>query len=111
MNPSAPVRENRTIVITSRFTPSEGVILRERATNSFISMSEYVRRATLERPIEQLPSEVNRLTYSELCRIGNNLNQLVKLIHQGLCSGLDPMLLEDLYKTVKMVGIELATRK
>jgi hypothetical protein len=50
--------------------------------------------------------EVNRETYRELCRVGNNVNQLMRAVHEGKVSGVDPKILEELRVLVKEVGLQ-----
>ncbi|SHH59945.1 plasmid mobilization protein [Sporanaerobacter acetigenes] len=73
--------ENRTEKITFRVTPSELKIIENKAKESNIKVSEYVRQSSLGkdiiviRDLEELVKEVNA--------IGRNLNQLAILCHQG----------------------------
>jgi hypothetical protein len=51
-------------------------------------------------------AEVNRETYSALCRIGNNLNQLTRAVNEGRASGVDLQMLAELRALVKEVGLQ-----
>ena len=74
----------RSAVVPIRFTVDERDALLKRARESRLSLSEWVRRAVFSRKLPpQAAPEVNRETYQELARVGNNLNQLVRAIHRG----------------------------
>ena len=54
-------------------------------------------------------SQVNRETYQELCRIGNNVNQLVRQIHEGKVKWVDASVSElfrELQVQIKAVGLQ-----
>ncbi|WP_129721359.1 plasmid mobilization protein [Xylanivirga thermophila] len=83
------IDENRTEKITFRVTPSELKSIANKAKESNIKVSEYVRQSSLGKDIiiikgiDKLAKEVNA--------IGRNLNQLAILCHQGkiTCPNLD----------------------
>ncbi len=52
-------------------------------------------------------SEVNRRTYEELARIGNNLNQLVRAVHAKAVAVVDAGLLHQLADAVRRLGLEV----
>ena len=67
----------RSAVVPIRLTPEERARLYKAAQRVCVSLSEFVRRAALSRRLPPTPvGEVNRETYRELCRIGNNVNLL-----------------------------------
>ena len=79
------------------------------------SLSEYVRRAAFLRrlPPRSVP-EVNRETYVELARVGNNLNQLVRSIHEGSVQVLLPEAatqLQDILARFKELGFLVIGRE
>lgn len=75
----------RTAVVPVRFTDKERTALYEHASPYGMSLSEYVRRAALKRPMPVARvGDVNLKTYQELCRIGNNVNQLVRSINESV---------------------------
>ena len=87
----------KTAVVPVRFEPAERDYIKDVAGS--LSISEYIRRAALNKPIpqhrrKQRVPEVNRLTYVELGQIGNNLNQIAKAcniaIKQGQGCNIDP---------------------
>lgn len=101
-------RDNRTAVVPIRFTISEREHLRANANEARLSLSEWVRRAALQRrmPPTTVPA-VNLDTYQELCRVGNNLNQLMRAIHsEGRAIPEVITLLESLSLLVKTVGFQ-----
>ena len=98
----------RSAVVPVRLTPREQDVLRAAAKGCGISLSEFIRAAALKR---RLPppsvSEVNRRTYEELARIGNNLNQLVRAIHGRVVDGVDGDLLQQLSDRVRTLALEV----
>lgn len=97
----------RKAVVPIRYTTEERERLYGAARSVGLSLSEYVRRAALKRPLPKASApEVNRDTYRELCRIGNNLNQLMRAIHEGRASGVDLAQLTELKTLVKDVGFQ-----
>ena len=98
----------RTAVVPVRLSPEERAHLYALAKLFGLSLSEFIRRAALKRRVgTPAVAEVNRDTYSELCRIGNNLNQMVKVIHAGKSFVADPKLLAELKASVKEVGMQV----
>lgn len=99
--------EARKAVVPIRYTHEERERLYEASRSVGLSLSEYVRRSALKRPMPKPPvSEVNRETYRELCRIGNNLNQLMRSIHEGKAYSVDIALLYELKTLVKDIGLQ-----
>lgn len=102
-------RENRERIVPVRFTISEYVQIREESGLFHLSLSEFIRRHTLrcKMPTPAL-SGIQKETYVELSRIGNNLNQVVKLIHERRLYQVPIELLNELVATVKQIGLQLA---
>ena len=74
----------RSAVVPIRFSVEERKALFERAKNFGVSLSEFVRRSALGRRMPPAPPpQINREIYDQLCRIGNNLNQVARKIHEG----------------------------
>ena len=100
----------RSAVVPIRFSVEERKALFERAKNFGVSLSEFVRRAALGRRMPPAPPpQINREIYEQLCRIGNNLNQVVRKIHEGAVS-MDLELvgtLSELKAVVKDVGFKV----
>lgn len=79
------VRENYQL----RLLPSERKTMEQKASAANLKLSEYLRAAGLNKTIRSQPKvpEINRATYVELGRIGNNINQLTKAAHASLKRG------------------------
>ena len=79
------VRENYQL----RLLPSERSAMEQKAAAANLKLSEYLRAAGLSKTIRSQPKipEINRATYVELGRIGNNINQLTKTAHASLKRG------------------------
>lgn len=74
----------RSAVVPIRFSKEERDSLLSQAKSYGVSLSEFVRRAALKRRLPPAPPpQINRDIYQELSRIGNNLNQVARKIHQG----------------------------
>jgi len=98
-----------------RLSPKERETLEGKAAEASLKLSEYIRQKSLSDTTlvkkKGVPA-INILTYTELGRIGNNINQLTKLAHQsskrGVQSNLDVTQLENLQELIKKVRRELA---
>lgn len=94
-----------------RLSQSERLALEHRAAEAGLKLSEYLRRAGLGKPQRRLVPEINRQTYIELGRIGNNLNQLTKACHLALKQGgslsIDPALLQSLSERLDLLRLEV----
>lgn len=73
--------------IELRVSKIELSALKDRADQTGKTLSAYLRTQGLLRPIQQRRSEVSVRTYTELGRIGNNINQLTHLAHLAQLSG------------------------
>lgn len=82
--------------IEIRIDPQEKEIIRDKATAYGLNMSEYLRRLGLHDVLPEIRADIpaiNAKAINELNRIGNNLNQLVKLLHEERLRGnLDPVI-------------------
>ncbi len=100
----------KSAVVPIRFSKEERDSLFEQAKSFGVSLSEFVRRAALKRRLPPAPApQINRDIYQELSRIGNNLNQVAKKIHEGAVS-VDLELigtLSELKGVVKSVGMKV----
>ena len=70
--------------LTVRVSPREQAEIARRAGEAQVSVGTFLRLAALGATVApaKVP-EANLRSIGELSRVGNNLNQLVKLIHQG----------------------------
>jgi mobilization protein NikA len=97
----------RSAVVPIRVSPEERLLLFEAAKRFSVSLSEFVRRAALKlRMPPPAVGEVNRETYRELCRIGNNVNQLTRAVNEGRVAQVDAHLLGELRALIKEVGLQ-----
>lgn len=102
--------EDQSVWISFRCTPVERDELREHAHSARVSTSELVRRRVLglAPPKASVPA-VNARAYSDLGRVGSNLNQLVKLAHES--GQLGPAQLQPLARVlVELKGLLDRTR-
>lgn len=76
--------EDQTAWVTFRLTPAERDELKDHAHLARISVSALVRHRVLGLPAPKaaVPT-INSQVYTELGRVGNNLNQLTKLAHES----------------------------
>ena len=96
----------RSAVVPVRFTPEERDELQREGAASRLSLSEFIRAAALRRRLPpQAAPEVNRRTYEELARIGNNLNQLARAVHARAVAVIDAALLQQLADAVRRLGL------
>jgi DNA-binding SARP family transcriptional activator len=99
--------------IEIRVNQLELLTLRDRAEQTGKTLSAYLRLQGLRRPIQQRQSEVSIKTYSDLGRIGNNINQLTHLAHLAKLEGQrnlpDCQVLEELNELLHQVRREIAT--
>jgi hypothetical protein len=106
-NQSKEIRQ----IFPLRLSPTERNLLEEKASAAGLKLSEYLRQAGLKRPQRKSLPEINRNTYVELGRIGNNLNQLTKACHTALKKGvgcnIDPTVLESLSTQLNQVRLEV----
>jgi len=110
-----PPEQARSTVVPIRLTQIERDELQSKARDASVSLSEYVRRAAFLRrlPPRSVP-EVNRETYVELARVGNNLNQLMRAIHEGRVQVLLPEALaqvQDVLTQFKELGFLVIGRE
>src|SRR5690349_16201101 len=64
-----------------RFTKSEYFIVKEKATNAGITLSNYLRRVAINEPIRNRLTDEERKITSHLVGMSNNLNQIAKACH------------------------------
>lgn len=97
----------RTVVVPVRLSIEERVKLYEAARPFRMSLSGFIRHNALKRRMPTASvGEVNVDTYRELCRVGNNLNQLTRAVNEGRVAGLDVEILHELRGVVKEIGMQ-----
>ena len=75
-----------------RTTTTNKELLQLKAQDFQMSLSDFLIAAGLGLKTKQVTPEINKSVYVELCRQGNNLNQLTRLQNTLATSGLDPEL-------------------
>jgi hypothetical protein len=82
--------EVRKIVHPIRFTSSQYEQLKSKAYQARVSVTEFIRRASLRKNVVEPPPppELNWKLYEELAAIGNNLNQIAKGLNSAKKAGL-----------------------
>ncbi len=101
-------QDKRISVVPIRFTASEHTSLRSAANKLGVSLSQFVRTKACGRRLPRSPApEINRRTYEELCRIGNNLNQLLRAVHSRTAEVVDLDLLVSLSRSVREVATQV----
>lgn len=74
---------NRTTTFTVRVTPEELQAINAQVQASGLSKSEIARRAIFGLDVKTRKPVIDTVAMRELAAIGNNLNQIVKAMHQG----------------------------
>lgn len=65
-----------TRIISVRFSPQEEEKLKEKANNSTLKLTQFIRKAALNRKMD---SKTDLLTLAQLRKIGNNINQIARI--------------------------------
>ena len=83
--PKKEIKELKAIRVNLRFTVDNYLKLLESAKTIGMSLPDYIRNRALKIPIRnQMVAPINRQLFIELCRIGNNINQLAKKSNSGI---------------------------
>ncbi len=98
---SSDQKEIKDARIHIRTTTTNKELLQLKAQDLQMSLSDFLIAAGLGLKTKQVTPEINKSVYVELCRQGNNLNQLTRLQNTLAASGLDPELDLDDRKTLK----------
>lgn len=102
----------RTKTVPIRFTPDEYEQICRKAEAVNLDFSKYIRQVALGQRLSPSPTEITKKTYVELSRIGHNLNQLTKAIHQANKDGRvpqpDALPLVQLHRFLQQVQLQLA---
>lgn len=64
-----------------RMSTQEELTIKKKAMQADMDFSTFLRKAALEHPVVVIPGI--RELYVQVARVGNNLNQLTMLCHQG----------------------------
>jgi len=98
----------RSAVVPIRLTTDERDSLQITAQSRGLSLSAFVRTIVLGLKLPTAtPPEINRRTYLELARIGNNLNQLARAVNSGLVKFLECDTFDKLSEQVRRIGLML----
>ncbi|MCP4912932.1 MAG: MobC family plasmid mobilization relaxosome protein [Oligoflexia bacterium] len=101
-------KEIKKCVIPVRFTERERERLYELGKRHSLSLSSLIRRLSLKKRLPPARvQEINLKTYQELCRIGNNLNQLVRAVHQWQIPDDYTEQFQELKSIIKKVSFEV----
>ena len=108
-------KENKNARINIRLTTKEKELLQTKAQASKMSVGRFLITAGLNPKSIKVVPEINKSLYLELCRQGNNLNQLTRLQNTISASGKkaeidadDRAMLENLGRLINQVLTELA---
>jgi len=102
----------RSVRLVFRATPAEARSVAARAARSGLERSEFLRAMALGRrlPPPGVPA-INLRAILELARLGNNLNQAVKLVHQGRLSPRIEAILLELLAAIDATRASLRERR
>lgn len=76
------MKENKDIRLTIRLTREQYESIRERAETAQMTPSAFVRAAAMHHKVTVVPG-LKEVTH-ELKMLGNNINQLAVLVHEGM---------------------------
>ena len=107
-------KENKDARINIRLTTKEKELLQRLAQASEMSLGRFLITAGLNPKSIKVTPKINKSLYLELCRQGNNLNQLTRLQNTIAASGQnselysdDRAMLENLCRLINQVLTEL----
>lgn len=89
------------MVIAFRVSENEYLTISNNAETIGLSMAEYIRRKVTGKSLpKKKVSPLDRKLFVELSRVGNNLNQIAKIVNSGIR---DPFSIHTQIEEVKMV--------
>ena len=107
--PRLPVEHAKSRKVTVRFRIGEYTRIESEAGMIATSPSDYIRLKALGLPLPQPPlPEMRRDLCLELGRVGNNLNQLLKAIHEGRVVSVRAQEIEPVVEVLKKIKSEVA---
>ena len=98
------VSDPRNHQLNFSFTEAEIDLLRRRADQAQMRLVDYGRLLLLRKssvPVAASVAQVDRLTYEQLKRLGNNLNQIARVLNAT--RSLPPPGLEELLRDIRLV--------
>ena len=111
-------KEFKAARINLRATPTEKAELQLKAKASGMSLGKYLIAAGLNQKSTRITPAIDKALYLELCRQGNNLNQLTCLHNTQAASGSiyklhpdDQEMLEKIYNLLRQTLNQLQGRK
>lgn len=103
--PKKNTDEKRDIQIVVKLNRSEYMQLRNLMAYAEKNASEVVRQLVFkQRILQPRTALLDAQTYTQLRRVGNNLNQYVKAVHQTQISHIDRQILTELQDTLEIIG-------
>lgn len=106
--PKKSIEDKRSIQVLVKLTNSEYSQLLKLMIYAETNASEVVRQLVFkERLLKPRVSLVDVQTYTELKRIGNNLNQYVKAVHQSKLTKVDQQILIELQETFEILTTQI----
>lgn len=103
--PKKNLDEKRRVQIVVKLNKGEYMQLRELMAYAEQNASEVVRQLVFkQRILKPRTPLLDAQTYTQLRRIGNNLNQYVKAVHQTQISHIDRRILVEIQETLEVVG-------
>ena len=80
--PKKQTDQTRSHTVRARVTPDERTSIEQQAANAGLSLTEYVRRRVLGHRINPRPARVDFELVNQLRKIGVNLNQQTRRLHE-----------------------------
>jgi len=83
--PKKELSSLKLIQVNIRMTVDDYIKVSDNAETIGLSVAEYIRRKSTEKSLpKKRVSPLDRKLFVELSRVGNNLNQLAKLVNSGI---------------------------
>jgi hypothetical protein len=96
------------MTIGVRVTDAEYAALRAKAETLHITPAQWLRDAALKRRLPSAPAPaINIAEYGKLAGLSNNLNQLVRLAHEGRAVTINEALLQHVLDEVTRLRLAL----
>ena len=106
--PKGDPANGRGMTIGVRVTDAEYAALREKAEVLHITPAQWLRDAALKRRLPSPPvAAINIAEYGKLAGLSNNLNQLVKLAHEGRAVTINDAMLQHVLDEVTRLRLAL----
>lgn len=103
--PKKTKEKKRDIQIVVKLNQAEYKRLLELVAYTETNTSEVVRQLVFkERLLKPRTPILDAQTYTQLKRIGNNLNQYVKAVHQTKITHMDRQIIMELQETLELIG-------